>query len=118
MKEKIAHLLVRLAKWLCPREEFALSNLHEPKKIGIGYHITKADVRKFRVDNPQYKSHRKALNAIVEDTKKEIIRNIVASIVKNDLIQYSVHKTLYVADVIGKLYVYAPQKETDGTGKE
>ena len=116
MKEKIAKWLVRLARRLCPREEFTLAQVHEPKKLGIGYHITKNDVRKYRKQNPQFKSHRQALNALVEDTKKEILMNIMAGALKNGLVNYKIRKTLYVADVTGDLYVYAPKEnDQDGT---
>lgn len=117
MKERIALWLVGIAKRLCPQKEFSLAEAHEPKKLGIGYHITKKDVREYRKHNPQFKSHRQALNALVEDTRKEIGMNIFAAVYKNNLIDYTVHKTPYVADVTGALYVYASKKEADSTEK-
>ena len=111
MKEKIANWLLSLARRLCPQKEFTLAEVYEPKKLGIGYHITKSDVREYRKHNHQFKSHRQALNAIIEDTKKEIGMNILAGAYKNELIDYKVRKTLYVADVTGDLYVYVPTKQ-------
>lgn len=111
MKEKIANWLLRLARWLCPQKEFTLAEIHEPKKLGIGYHITKKDVRDYRKQNPQFKSHRQALNAMIEDTKKEILMNIMAGALHNELVNYKVRKTLYVADVTGDLYVYVPKEK-------
>ena len=111
MRKHIANWLVSLARWLYPQKDFKLAESYEPKKLGIGYHITKNDVRKYRKQNPKFKSHREALNALIEDTKREIGMNILAGAYKNNLIDYKVRKTLYVADVKGSLNVYAPQKE-------
>ena len=118
MKERLANWLVKVARWIYPQKEFTLAEIKEPKKLGIGYHITKKDVREYRKNNPQIKSHREALAALIEDTKKEIGMNIFAGIYKNDLIDYKVRKTLYVADVTGELHVYAKKKEETGTGTE
>ena len=112
MKESIAKWLVSVARRLCPQKRFELAEVHEPKKLGIGYHISKADVRKYRKANPQFKSHRQALNALIEDTKKEIGMNILAGAYKNGLIKYNVRKTMYVADVVGDLYVYVNKEES------
>jgi len=111
MKKKIAQWLLRLAKRLDPQKEFILADQYEPKALGIGYHITKNDVREYRKHNPEIKSHREGLKRLIEDQKKEIGTNIFAAIYKNDLIDYNVKKTLWVADVTGRLYVYTPKVE-------
>ena len=113
MKKQLAQFFLRLARRLDPQKEFTLAEVHEPKKLGIGYHITKKDVQEYRKHNPQFSSHRKALAAMIEDTKKEIGMNILAGAYKNNLINYRVNKTLWVADVYGDLYVYAKREETD-----
>lgn len=116
MRKTIANWLVHLSRMLYPQQEFTLAEIHVPRKVGIGYHITKRDVREYRKHNPQFKSYRVALAALVEDTKKEIVMNIMASIVKNEIVHFDVKKSLYVADVTGKLYVYAPKKEVAREG--
>ncbi len=112
MKEKIAAWLVRLAKRIYPKRDFIYAAVYEPKKLGIGYHISKKDVLEYRKQNPQYKSHRQALMALIEDTKKEIGTNIFASVYKNNLIDYKVRKTPFVADVTGDLFVYVRKEKT------
>lgn len=111
MRKMLANLLVRLARRIYPQKDFQLVEGFEPKKLGIGYHITKNDVRKYRKDHPEYNSHRKALDALIEDTKKEIGTNIFAGIYKHNLIDYKINKTLYVADVRGTLNVYASKEK-------
>ena len=111
MKKRIAQWLLKMAKRLDPQKEFVLADVHEPKKLGIGFHITKNDVRKFRKLNSGYTSHRKGLEALIEETKKEINASIVAGLYKNGLITYKVNKSLWTADVVGELYVYNHKSE-------
>lgn len=111
MRKRLAKWLIGVAKRLDPQKEFVLAEVHEPKKLGIGYHITKNDVKRYRKENPQFKSHREALSALIEDTKKEVGTNIFAGIYKNNLINYKVRKTLWVADVIGELFVYGKKEK-------
>ena len=112
IKKFVAQWLVNLAKRLDPQEEFLLAEQYEPRQLGIGYHITKRDVQKFRKRNPQYTSHRKGLEALIEETKKEVGTNIFAGIYKNDLIEYKVKKSFWTADITGRLNVYV-KKEQD-----
>lgn len=119
MKKRLAQILVRLARRLDPQLEYLLQDQYEPRQLGIGYHITKKDVKQFREDNPQYTSHRKGLEALIEETKKEIGTNIFAGIYKNDLIVYEVKKSFWTADVTGRLNVYvSKEKDTDTTEAE
>jgi hypothetical protein len=113
MRKKLASWLLSIAKRLDPQKEFILADKYGPKKLGIGYHITKKEVQEYRKHNPQFKSHRKALAAMIEDTKKEIGMNILAGAYRNELIHYEVKKSLWVADVTGDLYVYAKVETTD-----
>lgn len=106
MKRKIAYLLLKLAKCICPKDEFSLADVYMPKTLGIGYHITKADVRKFRKEHPEYTSHRKGLEALIEETKMVILGNLVAGLREKDIVIYKVNKTLWTANVTGKLNVY------------
>lgn len=106
MKKKIAHFLLKIARKLDPQKEYILAEQYEPKQLGIGYHITKRDVQEFRKQNPQYTSHRKGLEALIEDTKKEVGTNIFAGIYKNELIEYKIKKSFWTADVSGRLNVY------------
>lgn len=113
MRKKLARWLLGLARKLDSQKEFVLAEVHEPKKLGIGYHISKRDVREYRKQNPKFKSHREALSALIEDTKKEIGMNILAGAYKNGVINYKVSRTLWTADVTGDLYVYVKNEEHD-----
>lgn len=115
MKKRLALFFLRIARRLDPQKEYKLEEIYEPKKLGIGYHITKKDVKEYRKHNPQFSSHRKALDAMIEDTKKEIGMNILAGAYKNNLINYKISKTLWVADVTGDIYVYVKKEDADTT---
>lgn len=118
MKKTIAKWLVSLARRIDQKREYLLSEQFEPKQLGIGYHITKKDVQEFRKQNPQYTSHRKGLEALIEDTKKEVGTNIFAGIYKNQLIDYKVKKSFWTADVYGRLNVYVSKEKDKGTEAE
>ena len=119
MKKKLAKWLFNIARRLDPQKEYMLAEQYEPRQLGIGYHLTKRDVQEFRKRNPQYSSHRKGLEALIEDTKKEIGTNIFAGIYKNNLIEYKVKKTFWTADVTGRLNVYvSKEQEFNGTESE
>lgn len=108
---RIANILVRLANWLYPQAE--QKNGYVARQFGIGIHISKNDVKKFRKLNPQYDSHRKALSALIEDCKEKAIFNIVAGLKDKGIVEYEVKKTLYVADVKAVLKVYVPEKKAE-----
>lgn len=118
MKKRLAQWLLKLARRLDPQKDYQLQEQYEPKQLGIGYHITKNDVKEFRKRNPQYTSHRKGLEALIEETKKEIGTNIFAGIYKNNLVDYKVKKSFYTADVSGRLNVYVCKEENKGTEAE
>ncbi len=117
MKKRLAQFLVRLARRLNPQREYLLAEQYEPRQLGIGYHITKKDVQEFRKQNPQYTSHRKGLEALIEETKKEVGTNIFAGIYKNNLIDYKVKKSFWTADVTGRLNVYVSKEQDHNEGE-
>ncbi len=81
------------------------------RQVGIGIHITKNDVKKFRKVNPQYKSHREGLKALVEDTKRKAVINLVEGMRQNGVIDYDVKTTLWTAEVKAKIGVYVPKEK-------
>lgn len=109
MKKQLAKWLVSMAGKLDPRVE--VKDDYVARQVGIGIHITKNDVRKFRKLNPVYDSHRKGLDALIEDTKKKALLNILTSLVENGVVEYDVSKTLWVADVKTILKVYVPKEK-------
>lgn len=117
MKKRLAQFLVSLARRLDPQREYLQQEQFEPRQLGIGYHITKKDVKRFREEHPQYTSHRKGLEALIEETKKEIGTNIFAGIYKNNLIDYQVKKSFWTADVRGRLNVYVSKKKDTDTAE-
>ena len=117
MKKRISEWLLRLAKLLDPQKEIETIDRYTARQLGIGYHISKSDVRKFRKEHPEYTSHRKGLDALVEDTKTIIFGHIVAGIKDKNLVDYNVKKSLWTADVTGILNVYVLNNEADGEQK-
>lgn len=109
MKKKLSEWLVRLACKLNPQVE--VRDGYVARQVGIGIHIAKSDVRKFRSLNPQYKSHRQGLAALVEDTKKKSLLNIVAGLAESGAVDFKVSRTPWTADVRTILKVYVPKKE-------
>lgn len=111
MKRKIATWLVAVARRLDPQREYKSIEQYEPVQIGVGYHINKQDVRKFRKAHEGYTSHRRGLDALVEDTKQVILGNIAAGLVEKGLLEFKVKKSLWTADVTGKVIVYAKRHD-------
>lgn len=111
MKSKIAEWLVGIARWLNPQKEYKSIEQYEPVQLGVGYHISKQDVRKFRQAHEGYTSHRKGLDALVEDTKQVILGNIAAGLVEKGLLELKVKKSFWTADVTGKVVVYKDKSE-------
>ena len=108
MKKQIAQWLLKIAKCLDHDITVQELNGYEPLQLGLGYHISKSDVRKFRNEHPEYSSHRKGLEALINDTKTVILGNIVRGISDNNCIEYNVKKTFWTANVTGKLNIYMP----------
>ena len=111
MRRKLAELLVGIARWLDPQKEYESIEQYEPVQLGVGYHISKQDVRKFRKAHEECTSHRKGLDALVEDTKQVIMGNIAAGLVERGLLEFKVKKTLWTADVTGRVIVYKGKSE-------
>lgn len=111
MKKRISRWLISLAQRINPQVE--QRNRYVARQVGIGIHISKKDVVNFRKLNPQYKSHRQGLNALIEDTKNKAIINIVAGLVQNNVVEYEVSKKLFSADVKAILKVYVPTEKEE-----
>ena len=111
MKRRIAELLVAVARRLDQQRKYELIELYEPVQLGVGYSISKQDVRKFRNAHEEYTSHRKGMDALIEDTKQVIMGNIAAGLVEKGLLVLKVKKSLWSAEVTGRVIVYAKKKE-------
>ena len=114
MKKRIAQWLVIMARRLDPQRDYELVENYKATQLGIGYHIAKSDVRKFRKEHPEYTSHRKGLDALIEDTKDVILGNIVAGIKQGNLVDYKIKKSLWTADITGTLKLYIPESLANG----
>ncbi len=108
MKKCIAKWLLRLARRLDSGMKIPELDGFEAKRLGIGYHLSKADVRKYRAEHPELTSHRKGLEALIQDTKGVIVGSITRGLYDNRCIDFHVRKTLFTADVTGTLNVYVP----------
>ena len=109
MKKQLARWFMSIAECLDPQVE--KKDGYVARQVGIGIHIAKSDVVKFRKLNPLYKSHRQGLNALIEDTKKKSIMNLVAGLVQNGVVEYDVSSTFWTADVRATLKVYVAEKK-------
>ena len=108
MRKSIARWLRRVAQRLDHEMSIESMSGYEPKRLGIGYSLTKSDVRKFRGMHPEYKSHRQGLDALIDDTKRVILGNIARGLFDNKCIEFKVRKSLWSAEVTGTLNVYVP----------
>lgn len=111
MRKKIAKLLVRCAQWF--HEPIALEFVSGAREMGICLHISKNDVKKWRKNNPDCPSHRKALAHLIEEAKWQVAGAIGRGMMKNDTIFFDVKKTPYVADVSGSVYVFPKNEDAD-----
>ena len=115
MKKKLSRLLVKWAQRLDP--SVAFENAPEVKQMGITIHITKKDVREWRKDHPEVKSHRQGLKKLIEEAKWQVAGAIGRGLMKSKAIMFKTKSTLYVADVSGSVYLYA-DKEISEEGAE
>ncbi len=106
MRKKLAKWLNAIARRLDTQKEYKTIEQYEPVQLGVGYHISKQDVRKFRKAHEERASRRKGLDALVEDTKQVILGNIAAGLVEKGLLEFKVKKSLWCADVSGNVIVY------------
>lgn len=111
MKKKIAKWLLKAAKWLNPTIEF--DDVKEARPMGICVHVSKKDVRNFRKEHPEVKSHREGLRLLTEEAKWRIAGTIGRGMMQHGVINFNVKKTLYVADVSGIAFVYGGEKESE-----
>ena len=116
MKKRIARLLVKWAQKLNP--SVAFENAPNVRQMSITLHITKKDVKEWRKEHPECKSHRQGLKSIIEEAKWQVAGSIGRGLMKSNAIDFEIHKTLYVADVSGSIYLYAQSpygSEENGT---
>lgn len=104
MKQRISRWLFSLAKRL--DDAVVLENTPEARPMGLCIHISKKDVRDFRKNHPDIKSHREGMRILIEEAKWRIAGAIGRGMMDKGVINFSTKKTLYVADVSGVAYVY------------
>lgn len=114
MRQKISRLLVKLAQWFY--KDIAFENIPEARPMGLCIHISKKDVRDFRKEHPEIKSHREGMKVLVNEAKWRIAGAIGRGMMEKGVIKFNTNKTLYVADVSGVAYMYA-EKDFNGAEK-
>lgn len=108
MKKKLSKLFYWWAKRL--DQTVVVEEAPEARPIGICIHISKKDVRDFRKDHPQVKSHREGLKVLSEEARYRVAGAIARGLMQNGAIYFETKKTLSVADVSGIVYVYGGEK--------
>ena len=116
MKKKLSRWLLGAAKRLNP--SILIENAEGARPMGICIHISKKDVRSFRKEHPEIKSHREGLRILVNEAKWRVAGAIGRGLMEQEAIDFDVKKTLYVANVSGIAYIYGGKKEGDGVGAE
>ena len=96
---------MRWAQKLNP--DIAFENAPDVRPMGITIHISKRDVRNYRRDHPECKSHRQGLKTLIEEARWQVAGAIGRGMMDKGAIHFDIDKTLYVADVSGIAYLYA-----------
>lgn len=104
MKKKLAKILLKWAQSLNP--SIAFENAPQVRQMGITLHITKKDVKDWRKLHPEVQSHRQGLKSLIEEAKYRVAGAIGRGLIDKKAIDFEIHKTLYVADVSGSIFLY------------
>lgn len=113
MKKKISRFLLKLARRI--DRSVVFEDIPTARELGLCIHIAKNDVRSFRKEHPEVKSHREGLRLLVEEAKWQVAGAIGRAFVKKGIIDYDVKKTNLVADVTGTVFIYGgEEKESAG----
>lgn len=116
MKKKLSRFLFKVAKWLNPT--IALENTKDARPMGLCIHISKKDVRSFRKEHPEVKSHREGLRLLINEAKWRVAGAIGRGMMEKGVIDFDVKKTLYVADVSGIAFLYGGKEEDTDADNE
>lgn len=109
MKQKIAKLLVKLAKKICSTCKYELEYVYEPKEIAIA--ITKMNIKQYRSSTEAKTSHRKAVSDMVRIQKGNNHSHIFEALEKNNLIIDRVYQKGGDKVVESRLKVYVRKEE-------
>ena len=115
MRKRLAKFMVWLAFKISPSaREKVIEELvgYEPMVLGSAYQLKKSDLKKYVKEHPEDDSYRKGMKSLIEDTKRLIIMDIAKGAEQYGLVNFEVKKGLFEAKVYGKLYVYAPKKDS------
>lgn len=116
MKKKLSQWLLSLSQWLYPA--ITLKNTQEARPMGLCIHISKKDVRDFRKNHPEIKSHREGMKVLIDEAKWRVAGAIGRGMMEKNVISFNVKKTLYVADVSGVAFVYGSKKTDNENARE
>lgn len=111
MKKKLSRFLLKLARRIDKTVVF--EDIPTARELGLCIHIAKSDVRNFRKEHQDIKSHRKGLHLLIEEAKWQVAGAIGRAFIQKDIINFDIKKTNLVADVTGTVYIYG--KETKDT---
>ena len=111
MKQKIAKLLVKLAKKICPTCKYELEDVYEPKEIAIAVAITKKNIKQYRSSTEAKTSHRKAVSDMVRIQKGNNHSHIFETLEKNNLIIDRVYQKGGDKVVESRVKVYVRNEE-------
>lgn len=114
MKKKISRFLLKVARRLDSTVVF--EDIPAARQLGLCIHIAKKDVRNFRAEHPEVKSHREGLRLLVEEAKWQVAGAIGRAFVKKNIIDYDIKKTSLVADVTGTVYIYGGEETEEAEG--
>lgn len=104
-------MLIRWALKLYPSSKCLLFSAK--KKMGIGFHVTRRAVRDYKKSHPEVKSHKEALDYVIEDTKMRIAGCIAKGLYDKGCVDFTITKNSYVANVTGSVYLYGKEETTE-----
>ena len=109
MKNRIAHLLVRIAEWLYPT--FELKPTYEAKEIAIAVAITKKNIRQYRSSCGGTCSYRKGVSDMERIQMGNNHSHIFEAIERNGLIVDKTYRNGGDIIVESRLKVYVHKEE-------
>ena len=106
LKEKIARLLVKVARRLAPQRYDRVETLtgYEPMKLGIAFVVSQSELSSYYRQGG--KSYAKARIDAIEDMKKRVRQSIYASLVDGRHIEYTVRQKGEDTFVEGYIRIY------------
>ena len=106
IKEKLAKMLVKLARRLAPNRYDRVETLtgYEPMKLGLSLAVSEAEISHYR--QAEKCSYRKAKVEAIKDMKKRIRQSIYGSLIEGGHIEYNCHSHDDETIVSGYIRIY------------